>query len=438
MNKRWYLQGLSAQLFKSVLLSLLAAIIVFIPCLSLGNQLLAKTVYGRPFMAQMADEQFAKLQEYVAQRQVTMENLHLLNAWCSRGDKVYLTVYLHGRILYESPQAANVEPNPEDFNVSFEDEEQEYALTLSDGTAVQVFLYYYAGDAFYYWVLAASGLLAFTVFSVCFIGLVNHKLRYIKRLKRELDILAGGDLHYPVTVKGQDELAELAFGIDQMRCSILTHQKAEEQIRSANSQLVTAMSHDLRTPLTSLLAYLELLERGKYSDEAQLRHFISRSLENTLRIKNMADKLFEYFLVYSTEWEQPDLEPVAADELLQQFWGEYAFALENNGFKVASDFRQLDCRLNVNIEMLRRAFDNLYANILKYAEPAQPVKIYWWKDDKQVCLLLSNHIANTRNVKESTNIGLKTCQRIIQEHNGSFNYKIQDKQFQVKITLPFI
>ncbi len=186
------------------------------------------------------------------------------------------------------------------------------------------------------------------------------------------------------------------------------------------------------------MAYLELLERGKYSDEAQLRHFISRSLENTLRIKNMADKLFEYFLVYSTEWEQPDLEPVAADELLQQFWGEYAFALENNGFKVASDFRQLDCRLNVNIEMLRRAFDNLYANILKYAEPAQPVKIYWWKDDKQVCLLLSNHIANTRNVKESTNIGLKTCQRIIQEHNGSFNYKIQDKQFQVKITLPFI
>ena len=74
------------------------------------------------------------------------------------------------------------------------------------------------------------------------------------------------------------------------------------------------MSHDLRTPMTSLLVYLELLDCGKYENETQLKHVISRCLEKTLHIKGMADKLFEYFLVYSSEWEPPDSEFVDADD----------------------------------------------------------------------------------------------------------------------------
>ncbi len=306
MNKLRYPHGLSAQLFKSVLISLLAAAAVFVPCTVLGNQLLAQTVYSRPFMAQMADEQFEKLEEYVQQRQVTAENLHLLNAWCSRGDKVYLTIYLHGHILYESPQAANVQPNPEDFNISFEDEDREYALTLSDGTAVQAFLYYYAGEAFYYWVLAVSGLLAFTAFSACFIGLVNHKLHYIKHLKQELDILAGGDLQYSVTIKGQDELAELAFGIDQMRCSILAHQNADQQIRSANSQLITEMSHDLRTPLTTLQIYTDILRLQKYEPE-QLADYLNKIDAKAAQIKQLADNIFAYSLATNRQYVEHNI-----------------------------------------------------------------------------------------------------------------------------------
>ena len=61
-----------------------------------------------------------------------------------------------------------------------------------------------------------------------------------------------------------------------MRLSILTHQKLEEEMRSNSSKLVTAMSHDLRTPLTSLMGYLELLDKNKYENEEQLRLFIKK------------------------------------------------------------------------------------------------------------------------------------------------------------------
>ncbi len=440
MNKR-VSRSLSAQLFCGVLLSLLAAAVMFGLCAKVGSYVLEKTVYGKPIVDQMADQQFAQLQRYVEQEDIGRRNLHRLNAWCSRGEQVYLTVYLDGEILYESPRSGaelETELEVEDFVIEAEDPQRAYTLTLSDGNVTQAFLYYYAGDAFFYWVMGLSGLAAFLLFSLCFISFVHRKLRYVQKLKEELDILAGGDLCHPVTVKGEDELGELAGGIDQMRRSILAHQAAESQMRCANSQLVTAMSHDLRTPLTALLAYLELMERGKYDGAEQLRHFIHRSLDKTMQIKSMADKLFEYFLVYSSEWEEPELERVDADGLIQQFWGEYIFSLKSKGFSVQAELGPLKGSLLANTGLLRRAFDNLYANLLKYAAPEQPVEILCRREGAQLQLSLTNHISGQRDEKESTNIGLNTCQRILQHHGGSFSAQEEAGQFCVLLTLPLV
>lgn len=387
-------------------------------------------------MNKMADKQFSNLQNYVNEEQVTAKNLHPLDIWCSRGDKVYLTIYLGNRILYVSPMSSKAELDPVQFDPSNENLDREYALVFSDATPVRAFLYYYSGDSYYYWVIVLSSMIAFLIFSLCFITFVHRKLRYVKQLKSELDILAGGDLHYHVTVRGEDELGELAAGVEQMRRSILAHQEAEERMRSANSQLVTAMSHDLRTPLTSLLAYLELMDRGKYEGETQLRHFISRSLEKTLRIRTMADKLFEYFLVYSSEWEQPKQEELDADAVFSQFWSEYTFALESLGFSVKANFAPLSGRLRGNLDLLRRAFDNLYSNLLKYADPSQGISISYQREDDLIRLTAVNGVAPNRDNVESTNIGLNTCERILQYHGGTFSSVEEDGQFRVTFTLP--
>lgn len=309
-------------------------------------------------------------------------------------------------------------------------------LTLNSGNTVQAFLYYDAGDSFYIVLTVLSAAAAFVVFSGCFITMVHRKLAYIKKMKQELDILSGGALEYQVTVQGEDELGQLAYGIDQMRRSILAHQQAEERTRSASSQLVTAMSHDLRTPLTSLLAYLELLDRKKYENEEQLHLFVKKSLEQTLRIKTMADQMFEYFLVYSAEWEQPDTEPQDADTLLEQFWGEYAFSLQSKGFSVETDFHPLHGSIAVNLELLRRAFDNIYSNLLKYADPAKPIRIAFQRKEGQITLSICNAVSPQRNSRESTNIGLNTCRRILEYHGGTFETREQDGRFEVYLTLP--
>ena len=427
--------SLRAKLLCGAVLSLLAALAAMSLVFEAGTACLDRTVYGQPFAHKMAERQFDELQEYIASEGITTQNIRRLSAWCRQERKIDLSVYQDGQILFGSSHAEEVQ-DLEEWQIDEEDPDCRYPLTLSDGTSVEVFLYYYAGDAFYFGILALSAAAAFFVFSVCFVFLVHQKLNYIKKLKEELDILSGGALEYPVTVQGTDELGQLAYGIDQMRRSILAHQRTEEMTRAASSQLVTAMSHDLRTPLTSLLAYLELIDRGKYEDPEQLHQFIRKSLDQTYRIKTMADQLFEYFLVYSAEWEEPDLEVQNADTLFGQIWNDYAFSLESKGFSVCTEFQPLDGTVQVNVELLRRTFDNLYSNLLKYADPGQPIEIAFARKNGQVQLRISNHVSLLREKRESTNIGLNTCARVMEYHQGAFTAIEENGVFTVILTLP--
>lgn len=291
-------------------------------------------------------------------------------------------------------------------------------------------------DTFYLGLFLLSVLLAFLAFSLCFMALVSRKVAYIILLKKELDILSSGQLEHPVTIAGKDELGELASGIDQMRRSIIRHQEIESQIRSANSELITAMSHDLRTPLTSLLAYLEIIEHRKYKDERQKDELIHKSVVQALRIRQMADELFTYFLAYSTEWDAVDMETVDAAQLFRQIFEDYAYALESKGMCVKTDFGQICANISMNTELLQRAFDNLYSNLLKYADPNEIIWISYKQKDQDILLSISNRIRTEQIKTNSTKLGLVTCRRIIKYHKGHFTTAEKDNHFYVTISIP--
>lgn len=418
----------------AVLISLLIGFISFGITFFSGNILLDKTVYGQSFELKMAKQQFSKLQNYVKDEEITLKNLQRLNPWCSRGEKVYLTIYDDDLLIYESHTAAK--DNSQNLNPDIEDSDNEFILTLADQLKVRTFLYYYAGDAFYYFMTIFSGLLAFAIFSLCFIVLVSRKVSYITQLKKELDILSCGQLEYPVTIIGSDELGKLAAGIDEMRCSIIRHQETEHQIRTANSELITAMSHDLRTPLTSLLAYLEIIDRKKFKDEKQLDDLIHKSVRQTMRIKQMADKLFSYSLAYATEWESWDMETIDADQLFQQVIEDYVYALSSKGMLVKTDFQPTSSQIYINIELIQRALDNLYSNLLKYADPTEIIEISYKREKQTILLSISNSIQSIQKTTESTSIGLNTSRRIVEYHKGRFITEESNNIFCVNISLP--
>ena len=433
-------ENLKLQMFGTVLISILVGLVIFGISFPLGNLLLNNTVYSDSFSDKMSDQKFSQLQDYVQEEEISLDNLRQLDSWFSRRNKVYLRIYHQDVAIYESPfyGKARTELNIQKYELSQEDPDRSYALTLNDATAVRAFVYYYGGEAFFFWMTVIAGLLAFIAFSICFVVLINRKVVYITRLKAELDIISGGQLEYPVTIIGKDELAELALGIDQMRRSIQKHNEVESQMRSANSELITAMSHDLRTPLTSLLAYLEIIERKKYTDEAQKDQLVHKSINQAMRIKTMADQLFEYFLVYATEWEQAETEVVEADPLFQQILEDYAYALECKGMKTELYFIPTAAEVAVNLELLQRVLDNLYSNLQKYADPAVCIQISYEKKENHICISMQNGIRADSNQIESTGIGLNTCKRVITQLGGTFSTEDDGQIFRVTMELPSI
>ncbi len=429
---RWLKSGtLNRQMLRGLLISFAAAVCVFAVFFACFSIILDRTVYGDPFIQSVTDKAFSDLQGFVREKNIASTGLQQLNAWCSKAERIYLSIYVEGKPVFAFP-----ETDTSTFDPELEDTEREYALTFADGTEARVFLYYFSSDFYFYLSILISALVAFGAFCVCFIRFVQGRFQYIRLLREELDILAGGDLEYPVTIQEFGELKELAEGIDQMRLSVLESQKSEAEIRKADARLMTAMSHDLRTPLTSLTTYLELADSGKYESPEQLRYFISKSLEKASRIRQMADRIFEYRHSVSSETRNGSGAAVDADPVFRNYWDDAAFSLRKKGFSVRTEFLPLSGRLSADPNQLFRVFDNLFSNLLKYADASFPVLIRFAGRDGEIEFLLENRVSPAGCSVKGTGIGLETCREIVEGTGGSMEKTEADGMFRIRLQFP--
>lgn len=235
-------------------------------------------------------------------------------------------------------------------------------------------------------------ILSFLFFIVLVLFFINKKTSYIGVLEKEIKILEGGNLDYPITLKGKDELSSLAQSINEMRKSFIERLESEEQARVANSELVTAMSHDLRTPLTALVGYLDIIEYKKYQDQEALAKYIHSSREKAYQIKHLSDKLFEYFTVYNTEENDLEFESYDGIQLMDQLIDEQSMLLENHGFRVAWVPSPVPFRVELHLISFRRVFDNLFSNITKYADTSAAVTIAYRIEDRWLLIDITNVI----------------------------------------------
>ena len=190
---------------------------------------------------------FEDFQAYVTEMELTVQGaIHDVN-W----EKNYHTMTLY----VESYDPQNAEYyNSEGYH------EQE--ILCSDGVAY-AFIYISADYYFNIGRIFALGI-AVICFFLIFLPYIYHVVHRITRLSKDMEILSGGDLSYKIISTGGDELAELGRDIEGMRCSVLEQMARESESVLANSQLITSLSHDLRTPLTKLTGYLEILQHKKY------------------------------------------------------------------------------------------------------------------------------------------------------------------------------
>lgn len=416
-----------------------AALLIAIAAANLARNIAVDWIYNVVYSDEKYEQDITdmlqSLQDYVQEEQVTEDNIKQLVNWVRKQKNVYVTFYRDIDELL-GPFMANSGDEP--YEVDTEYESMYYTINLYDGTPIKVQLEVYLDMNYMYWVDVAMYVTGGIVFLLLLLLMIHHKIRYINWLESELKILGGGNLEYPITIKGNDEITSLAEGITALKNGFLEEQQMKAEAEKANMELVTAMSHDLRTPLTSLIGYLELLNMHRYENEEQLQKYLEYCRKKAFQIKKVSDRLFEYFLVYGKEEKELQLQTIPSEEMAEDLCNGQFFDWQDRGGTIDCQIGELPGAVQVDSEYMQRVMDNLLSNLKKYGDPAYPLQIQIDEHQDMLHIRLKNHVLEQKNQIESTQIGLKTCRRIIENHGGTFAWRTdtQKNTFTIEMELP--
>lgn len=310
-------------------------------------------------------------------------------------------------------------------------------IELKDGV-IEMYVFSYALAKLVVPYLVGTILLALIIFLLPTFLFIGRKVRYIESLKNDVTIMSQGDLEHRIQINSNDEIAELSNQINDLRLTLKDNFANEEANRKANYELVTTLSHDLRTPLTSLMGYLDIIRLNKFKSEEQYNQYLNNSIDKVHQINDLANKMFEYFLVFSKD-QDTELSKVSLG-VIYEYVLENIGVLEEHGFTIDSTIKHNDYFIRGNINLVKRIINNVFSNVQKYADINEPVIINLLIDDniENLTLTIKNTKKNTRNYIESNQIGLKSVAQMLKIHDGAFTVIDEENIFSVTITIPLM
>lgn len=303
-------------------------------------------------------------------------------------------------------------------------------ITFQDTTGVVAIYSYHQSQ------IAVPYLVVSFIISVLFfipvVVYMQNRMKYIGKLKREILVMADGDLESAVTVKGQDEIGILAGELDKMREALNENIRKEEESRKLNHELIRSISHDLRTPMTTMYGYLEILERKKCTQEEQ-EEYIDRCIQKMEEIRCLSDKMFEYAFVYSAQ-EQEEQTELYVEELLEELEKNGQF-LELKGYDV---IYELEGRGKIcgSRTCFQRIWNNLFSNVMKYG--TAPVRMKAGVDKGKIRIEIINKVKKDTEEVESNKIGLKSVEKMVKMQRGEFFVTAGEGNFAVTLEFPLI
>ena len=232
-----------------------------------------------------------------------------------------------------------------------------------------------------------------------------------------------------------DNALMLARCLDSMRVTLRQQQEEEAKASAKVKNLITEMSHDLRTPLTTLLLYTEIVRSRKYENDAQKDDYLNKIDTKARQLKQLSDNLFEYALV--TRDTVVTLDPPAYfSRIFEEPLAEMVDTLQQRGFACALDLGSEDLMLTVKMQYIRRVFDNITSNAIKYADPGREISVTFRKEEKWVGLRFANHVLPGQHREESTQVGLTSIETMMEKMNAVCRVEQGTEQFAITLLFP--
>lgn len=300
--------------------------------------------------------------------------------------------------------------------------------------------------------LYAAVLVSVGIFICVFSFVTKWKAEYIRKISEEVSRIAKGEEEIRLEVKGNDELAVLSETINRMNAELKESGRKQKRMEQQKNELISNVSHDLRSPLTSIIGYVQLLAGYKDVNDDRYSEYIEvidRRLEG---LDKLINELFEL-----TKMDSPNftlrLEPGDVTAFVKQFGYEMKAVLKQNGLELTSNIDNREFMTLVDFERLARVMENLFANVIKYAEKNSEVFLESLIDEERIRISLVNVVRagsaiDTENMfdrlyKEdrartdisSTGLGLAIAKKIIELHGGTITAALQDDMIRMEIEL---
>lgn len=419
--------------FLKLLAAALVAALLFFLLLNWGGSIMLRSYFEKTnYMERENQRRVDDFRNYVEKNKLTSMDSERLSEWVNRQSVVWMQIYRDHILLYDS-QFPYMKANPE-FHVKGEFYEWEAykVVDFQDGPA-QVFITGMYTYQFFNYALIVEFFLSFILFTGIIMAGIRSSMNYIRTLSAEIGILEGGNLDYRITIAGNDEMTVLAKGLDNMRRSIRDQIRQETELIRLNQSMITSLSHDLRTPLTALLIYTEILKNETGADRKQMQKWIGKIDVKAHQIKDMADCILEYSL------QKKKAGPVALEQksFRSAFYdslSETCICLEQSGFTVRASLFWEDREVSVDPKYVTRILDNISSNIIKYACAGEPVKLAVFYSPDGCGFLFENAKQSDTSRVKSVGIGVQNICEMMEAMGGCCEVMESEKTYRIQLT----
>lgn len=361
-----------------------------------------------------------KLRLYVEENNVKTTDSEALMYWSRKIGETGIEVFADEQLVFSSV----FDMSERDYTIVETARDKERAISVRFADRAADVLFYNLRGVFAQILLIGAMLSLFLFFGITVIG-IRREVDYIHTINEEIHILEGGDLTREITIEGSSEITTLAESVNEFRKSLQAQLSTIERLESSNRLMAAEIAHDLRTPLTSLMMYLDFAQGEIRGKEPQAEEYLSKAREKSVRLKSLIDQNFDcvtmkgYFTI--------EKRAVPAYDVLSGYIGDILTYLEGEGFHVRSDVSYGNSSIVIQREGIGRVFSNIVSNITKYASRDAEVFISCKESEEYVEIRFVNTVRVFEEGKpESTGFGYRIIKRLMEEMDGEYIAKEAD------------
>lgn len=304
--------------------------------------------------------------------------------------------------------------------------------------------------------LIKDNLLAISISLVALDTIIIFWLRYRESLQYIEKMLEAGK----TLVEDNDKLISLPFELkeiedqmNQIKKDSLTNKAAIKQSEKQRNDLLLYLAHDLKTPLTSIVGYLDLLNNQSNLSTEEIKSYIKIAYDKSIRLEELIE---EFFSIAKYNLSDITLEKqfVNLSIMLAQITYEFMPLYREKNLECISQIED-NLTLSIDINQFERVFDNLIRNAINYSNKDSKIKILAKKENNYILIKLSNSINNidknklkhifepfvrldeSRNSKTGgSGLGLAITKKIIELHNGTIHADLNNDLITFTVKLP--